>query len=256
MIIIKSSCLLGLLLAPLLISSLVSCTQTVTTPQSQLNPPELRQTEENKFRELYSEMKFHVEKANSLILDLYYFDWGKLGSIGRIPGMPGLYSPTGTIYFWVNNQVVEFQPLSNELPNKKDIEPLVTDAEKCLYFASSIWSNSPYQEPQAVVGKGEQSTINQWRSYCTELSQQLTKTEAQGTEFKNVTQNTYLVNMENTLDSWDWVKKNYLPAFQQSSTSYLELIDSTIAELKEAQKYTSQWRKTTLRCQILSSGQD
>ncbi len=241
--------LVCLLLASLLICSLISCMQIVTVPQSQFNSQELKRIEENKFNEFYSEMKLHVDKANSLIMDLYYFDWGKIGSIGRISGMPGLQVPDEGSYFVINNQVVAFQPLTKELPGKKDIEFLVREAEKCLHFASNIWSNSPYKEPGTAVSEVDQSILNQWRSHCTELSQQLSKTETQMAEFKTVMQNTDFANMESTLNGWDWVKENYLPAFQKSSAKYIELIDSTIAELREAQRYASQltvWEFTSL----------
>jgi len=231
---------LCLLISSFLIGLLLACTATVTVPEDQFNSKELRLVEEDRFNELYSEMKLHVDKASSIVTEIYYFNWGKLGSIGWIPGMPGLQVPDRGGDFWVNNQVVAFQPLTEELPNVNDVNILIEETEKCLHFASSIWSNSPYKERQTILILAEQSNFNEWRNRCTELSQQLNTTETKVADFKSLTLNSYFENMRNILNSQDWVKDNYMPVFQEKSTQYVELIDNTITELNEAQGYASQ----------------
>ena len=230
----KNSLFLCLSLAALIVGSLVSCVQAVPVPVNQFNNEELRQVDENEFNKLYLEIKLHIEEANSLIISLYYFNWGKLGSIGWIPGMPGLQVPEEGTYFWVNNQVVAFRRLSSELSSKEDVIPLVVEAPKCLHLASSLWSNSPYKETQIFNGGMKQSTFDQWRNRCIKLSGQLIKTKTQIVEFETRTDNNYFANMENTLTEQDWVKENYLPTFEKKSIRYMELIDSTKEELEAA----------------------
>ena len=209
-------------------------------PEDQFDLKESRQVEEERFNELYSEMKLHVDKASSIVTEIYYFDWGKLGSIGWIPGMSGLQVPDRGGDFWVNNQVVAFQPLTEELPKVNDVSILVKETEKCLHFASSIWSSSPYKESQTGLVLAEQSNFGEWRNRCAELSQQLSTTETKVVDFKSLTLNSYFENMGNILNSQDWVKGNYLSVFKVKSPQYVELIDNTITELNEAQGYASQ----------------
>ena len=224
------------LMVLLIIYNQMSCIQTMTEPAGVTNSMNIECDEENAFNNLYSEMKLHIDKANSEIMELYYYDWVKLGSIGWITGMPGLYVPDEQSYSWVNGQLAIFQPLSDELPGKMDAVPYIIDAEKCLHLASSIWSDSPYKQKLSLSGKMDQSFLYRWKIRCKELILHLTELEKQLADYKFRTITTSIRNMENILNRWEWVKENYLPFLRIKSIRYIEFIDLALTELAASRK--------------------
>jgi hypothetical protein len=224
------------LIGLLIVCYQLACFQPMIKPSSVTGYQDSGQAEEKMFNDLYSEMKLHIDKANSQVMELYYYEWIKLGSVGWITGMPGLYVPDRQEYFWVNGQVAIFQPLSDELPGYIDAAPLVTEAENCLHVASPIWSDSPYKQKLSSSGKADQSFIYQWRTRCKNLILYLTDLEKQLADYKFKAVTTSFKRMENILNRWEWAKENYLPFFKIKSAAYMDIIDKVLIELAESKK--------------------